>query len=234
MCRSDLPASFISISVWKDWICLKLSVPPQCWGTTQGDLFIWLLPSKLACPLDRWPLCPSSRWAVTFSGTKQLEGQLCGDPSYSLSLFPLAFTLSLFLSVSFSIPPCIRVSCLLKTLLYFFSSQCYYSDANAASDLRKLNLSNASVPDCIWLHYAWVRLQSCEDERNSHPLFCLSQSLAGWPHLYLIWSCARTHTLSHSRWSLLSYLWQPDHRCVRGGMLIELGVKTQKRLQAGG
>lgn len=77
------------------WICLKLLAPPQCRATTQGDLFIWLLPSKLACPLDRWPLCPSSRRAVSLPGTKQLEGQLCGDPSYSLSLFLPAFTLSL-------------------------------------------------------------------------------------------------------------------------------------------
>lgn len=97
MCWYDFPAPFISISLWRAWICLKLSMAPHCWGATQGDLFIWLLPSKLARPLDRWRLCPSSRWAVSLSGTKQLEGQLCGDSSYSLSLFLLAFTLSLLL-----------------------------------------------------------------------------------------------------------------------------------------
>lgn len=54
-------------------------------------------PASWHVPRDRWPLCPSSRRAVSLSSTKQLEGQLCGDPSYSLSLFLLLFTLSLSL-----------------------------------------------------------------------------------------------------------------------------------------
>lgn len=189
-------------SMWRFCICLKLSVPPHCWDTAQGDLFIWLLPSKLACPLDRWPLCPSSLWAVSLSNTKQLEGQLCGDPSYSLSLFLLSFTLSL--SLLFPLPPSINFSCcsiyysalnsfLLASLYFLFFTLLFSADANLASDLHKFNLNNRSVLEYDCVHYAWVPMQLCEDERNSHPLFCLSQSLAGWPRLYLVWSHTHTH-----------------------------------------
>lgn len=69
-------------------LCLHIA------GAWHSDLFIWLLPSKLACPLDRWLLCPSSRRAVSLSGTKQLDRQVCRGASYSLSLFLLPFTLS--------------------------------------------------------------------------------------------------------------------------------------------
>lgn len=149
--------------MYRAFFCLKLSMPPQCRGTTQEDLFIWLLPSKLPCSLDRWPLCPSSRSAVSLSGTKQLEGQLCGYSNYSPSLFLLVFTLSF--------PPSISSSCPLLSAkispappLRFFS--CCSSDANVASDLRQFNLGSGSVLECICLHYAWVRLQPCDDKRG--------------------------------------------------------------------
>lgn len=79
--------SFISVFICRA-VCLRLSVSPHCRGQTWEDLFIWLLPSKLACPLDRWLLFPGSSWAVILSGTKQLEGQLCWWSIHSPSLFP--------------------------------------------------------------------------------------------------------------------------------------------------
>lgn len=203
-------------SEW-DWICLKYIVPPHGCGTTQGDLFIWLLPSKLACPRDRWPLCPSSRQAVSLSSTKQLEGQLCGDPSYSLSLFLLLFTLSLSLLPPYHLLSIPRITpSLLDSHIFpalsifsiFFPASCWSADANWESDLCKFNLNNGGILQCICVHYAWVPMQSCEDESSSHPLFCLSQSLAGWPRLYLAWSCTHTGVPPAGPCSPKS-----DHRC---------------------
>lgn len=92
-----LSCSSIHQCVWVSMasVCLRLCVNSHCGGTATGDLFIWLLPSKLACPLDRWPLCPDSRGPVSLSGTQQLEGQLSGDSIYSYSLFLLSFTFSI-------------------------------------------------------------------------------------------------------------------------------------------
>lgn len=61
-----------------------------CWG----DLFIWLLPSKLACPCDRWQLCPRGHRALTFSRSVWLEGQLRREDSYFMLhfIFPPSFS----------------------------------------------------------------------------------------------------------------------------------------------
>lgn len=191
VCRYDLLAPFISILVWRAEICLKLFVPRHYRGMTQGDLFIWLLPSKLACPVDRWQLCLNSHWAVSLSGTKQLEGQLCRDPSYSFT-FPTRLhfiTLSAVPYRPLSIIQFARFSYPLCFSLFF--SRCWSADVNTASDLHKFNLNNECVLECICAHYAWAPPQSCEDERTGLRLFCLSQSLTGRPHLYIVWS--RTH-----------------------------------------
>lgn len=80
-----------SCSSWRGCVCPKLRVPPHRCGTTQGDLFISLLPSELACPRERWPLCPSSRWAVqSLQHTAAWRTALRGPCS-------LSFTISRFL-----------------------------------------------------------------------------------------------------------------------------------------
>lgn len=105
------PCSSIHQRVWvsRASICLKLCVHPHYRATASRDLFIWLLPSKLTCPLDRWPLCPDSRGAVSLSGTQELEGQLSGYSIYSHSLFVLFFTFSIPIPTPFNSPSCLSL-----------------------------------------------------------------------------------------------------------------------------
>ena len=139
-----------------------------CRGRTRGDLFIWLLPSKLARPLDRWPLCPSSRQPVRLSGTKRSWRTALQGPQLLSFTFPARLH---FITLPPSpITPSTNSSCrciyysTMKfpwNLFYFHIFTplcCWSSDANLASDLLKINLNKGSVVECICVHYAWVPL----------------------------------------------------------------------------
>lgn len=95
-CSHDSPAPFISARPW--W---RLDLPGAPGTSTlpghdTGVIYLFdYCPASWHVPLIDGHCVPAARRAVTLAGTKQLEGQLCGDPSYSPSLFPLAFTSSL-------------------------------------------------------------------------------------------------------------------------------------------
>lgn len=164
-CRSGSRGVYVlvwlSCSIHQHFVVKGLDLPEAlCASTLLGHdtgWFIYLIIAQQA-GMSPWSIAIVSQQPL--SSTKQLEGQLCGDPSYSLSLSLLAFTLSLFLlppyhllsisPVALSITQCSNFSC----PLYFsqFFPCCWSADANVVIDLRKFNLNNGSVPECICGH----------------------------------------------------------------------------------
>lgn len=141
-------------------ICLKLLVPLCCWG----DLFIWLLPSKLAHPCDRWQLCPGGHGPLTFSWTIRLEGQLCRDNSHFMLLLTFSSPPSLILFLSWCLS------------LAFSPNFPHWSGCK----LGKWPFPGSIlVKDCV-LWDAWAPMQKFQDERYEHPMSSLSRSLVGY------------------------------------------------------
>lgn len=195
---SDIPAPFISIS-W--WMGLDLPEAPcaSTWLWHDTRWFIYLIIAQQA----GMSLVIDGRCVPAAAGLLVSPAQnSLKDSSAGTLVTPFHFfcSSSLYHSLSFPLTTFyqFRASLHHRWIVIFFlpslffpPTSCWSADANWASDLCKFNLNNGGRLQRICVRYAWVPMRSCEDESGSHPLFCLSQSLTGWPRLYLAWS--RTH-----------------------------------------
>lgn len=131
-----------------------------CASTLHRVIYLFdYCPASWHVPLIDGHCVPAAAGLLVSPTQNSLKDSSAGTP---VTLFHFFYSPSLYHTLSFPLPPSITFSCCsiyystLRFLLPFLYSFAllFSADANLAGDLRKFNLNNRSVLECVCAHYA--------------------------------------------------------------------------------